>query len=163
MTNSNYDSSVDTEVATFEHVNDGMPIVLKMLNDQEVLATAVSNPFTGKFLVIRPVVIKHKRDVDPDDGEDDTKFVANVEKYILYTDSKIVGINPKVIAAVCPLSQALINSYIQWADRFYGPAPIEDHEIPVQPPTDTAQNIADETKRYIDFVTHTMPTVGKKN
>lgn len=164
----------------FQPLFDGMPVVLRLVTKEELLALVYYSENDDRFMLERPLTIHYENTEVMDNLEANvniTRVRTRFERWITLSDSIYFPVLIDHILTIAPLAETIMNTYVDWANKLYTPSDkISIRELkssrvddPHSPPQSQAlSNIshdeAEEIRQsYFDFILHNFHPKGKPN
>lgn len=160
--------------SNFQPLFDGMPIVLRLINGEEVLAVVYHSPEDDRLMLERPLAIHFENAETTDKALDHlnvTRVRTRFERWVPLSSAEYFPIYLDLIMTMAPLADSILEAYIEWAEKLYEKA-ITFREVTPQPsdppesfPPQLPEGVtADEIRQsYFDFILHNFKPKGKPN
>lgn len=159
----------------FKPLFDGMPIVLRLINGEEVLAVVYHNPDDDRVMLERPLAIHFENSETQDNPLEQmniTRVRTRFERWVPLSSSEYFPIYLDLIMTMAPLADTILEAYIEWAEKLYANAitfreitPSQTDEKSDAFPAQLPEGVTvDEIRQsYFDFILHNFKPKGKPN
>lgn len=160
-------SSANNTPADLEAIFDGVPVVVRLVNDDDILCVLYQStlPDDERMFMERPLRVVVD-EVDSDLQESPTHQRTQVmysqvrtrfDRWMAFTSATMFPVYTDHILSIAPLADRYIQSYVSWADQLY-----ELYTEPTSSLTERETPSTEDIRRsYIDFLLHNFHPKGK--
>lgn len=171
--------SMSQEPNNFRPLFDGLPVVLRLMSHEEILAIVYYSDDDDRFMLERPLLVSYETTETINEIEQKTSLTrirTRFERWITLSDAIYFPVYLDHVLTVAPLAEPVMNTYIEWADRLYtSSGNLNIREIKSSGPfTNFVPGDSDNIKTpekeveeiresYFDFILHNFNPKGKPN
>jgi hypothetical protein len=158
----------------FTPLYDGAPVVVRLVNGEEILTVAYHSTDDDRAMLERPIAVVYETtETKPSIQEDFSvsRVRTRFERWISMSDATLYPVYLEHILTVAPLADKIVQAYLQWAEKLYDQTVVFREMSPVKqtdaqdlvsqlPPDTSAEEVQ---KSYFDYVLHNFKPKGKPN